>query len=120
MRARRLHATSLGSGAELPRSDLIAALTPAEARALLYKWAFWARPNQLPPKGEWRGLLVLGGRGFGKTRTGGEKIRARVTAPTAHRLALVAPTAGDAREVIVEGESGSPAILPPWEGPRYE
>ncbi len=28
MRARRLHATSLGSGAELPRNELIAALTP--------------------------------------------------------------------------------------------
>ena len=54
MRARRLHATSLGSGAELPRSDLIAALTPAEARALLYEWTFWARPNQSPPNGEWR------------------------------------------------------------------
>jgi hypothetical protein len=49
MRARRLQATLLGSGAELPRNELIAALTPAEARALLYEWAFWARPNQLPP-----------------------------------------------------------------------
>src|SRR5260370_34936213 len=55
MRGRGLHATSLGSGAELPRNELIAALTPAEARALLYEWAFWARPNQLPPNGEWRG-----------------------------------------------------------------
>src|SRR5436190_7667565 len=110
MRARRLHATSLGSGAELPRSDLIAALTPAEARALLYEWTFWARPNQSPPNGEWRVWLVLAGRGFGKTRTGAEMIRARVTARTAHRLALVAPTAGDARDVMVEGESGILAI----------
>src|SRR5438876_2591117 len=120
MRARRLHATSLGSGAELPRSDLIAALTPAEARALLYEWTFWARPNQSPPNGEWRVWLVLAGRGFGKTRTGAEMIRARVTARTAHRLALVAPTAGDARDVMVEGESGILAISPPWERPRYE
>ena len=120
MRARRLHATSLGSGAGLPRDELIAALTPAEARALLYEWAFWVRPNQLPPKGEWRVWLVLAGRGFGKTRTGAEMIRARVTARTAHRLALVAPTAGDARDVMVEGESGILAISPPWERPRYE
>jgi|SRR5208282_5253216 len=110
MRARRLHATSLTSGAELPRNKLIAALTPAEARALLYEWAFWARPNQLPPNGEWRVWLLLAGRGFGKTRTGAEMIRARVTARTAHRLALVAPTAGDARDVMVEGESGILAI----------
>jgi hypothetical protein len=54
MRARRLHASSLGSGAEVARNELIAALTPAESRALLYEWAFWARPNQLPPDGEWR------------------------------------------------------------------
>ena len=80
MRARRLHATSLGSGAELPRDELIAAIRPAEARALLYEWAFWARPNQLPPGGEWRVWLVLAGRGFGKTRTGAEMIRARVAA----------------------------------------
>src|SRR5260370_32211937 len=120
MRGRGLHATSLGSGAELPRNELIAALTPAEARALLYEWAFWARPNQLPPNGEWRVWLVLAGRGFGKTRTGAEMIRARVTARTAHRLALVAPTAGDARDVMVEGESGILAISPPWERPRYE
>src|SRR5271156_2538689 len=120
MRARRLHATSLGSEAELPRNEFSAALTPAEARALLYEWAFWARPNQLPPNGEWRVWLVLAGRGFGKTRTGAEMIRARVTARTAHRLALVAPTAGDARDVMVEGESGILAISPPWERPRYE
>src|SRR5271154_5729898 len=120
MRARRLRVTSLTSGAELPRNELIAALTPAEARALLYEWAFWARPNQLPPNGEWRVWLVLAGRGFGKTRTGAEMIRARVTARTAHRLALVAPTAGDARDVMVEGESGILAISPPWERPRYE
>jgi phage terminase large subunit-like protein len=120
MRARSLHAISLGSGAELPRNELIAALTPAEARALLYEWAFWARPNQLPPDGEWRVWLVLAGRGFGKTRTGAEMIRARVTARTAHRLALVAPTAGDARDVMVEGESGILAVSPPWERPRYE
>jgi len=120
MRARRLHATSLGSGAELPRDELIAALRPAEARALLHEWAFWARPNQLPPGGEWRVWLVLAGRGFGKTRTGAEMIRARVAARTSHRLALVAPTAGDARDVMVEGESGILAISPPWERPRYE
>src|SRR5689334_6564595 len=76
MRARRLHATSLGSEAKLQRDRLFATLTPTEARALLYDWAFWARTNQLPPDGEWRVWLVLAGRGFGKTRTGAEMIRA--------------------------------------------
>jgi len=99
---------------------LIGALTAAEARSLLHEWPFGARPNQLSPDGEWRVWLVLAGRGFGKTRTGAEMIRARVTARTARRLALVAPTAGDARDVMVEGESGILAISPPWERPRYE
>ena len=95
MRARRLQATSLSLRAELHRDRPFGALTSAEARALLYDWAFWARANQLPPDGEWRVWLVLAGRGFGKTRTGAEMIRARVAARMAHRLALVAPTAGD-------------------------
>ena len=120
MRARRLQATSLSLRAELHRDRPFAALTPAEARALLYDWPFWARANQLPPDGEWRVWLVLAGRGFGKTRTGAEMIRARVAARMAHRLALVAPTAGDARDIMVEGESGILAVSPPWERPRYE
>src|SRR6201984_3211225 len=120
MRARRLHATSLGSGAEVPRGQLIAALRRAEARALLAQWAFWARPNQLPPGGDWRVWLVLAGRGFGKTRTGAELIRARAVSLEARRFALIAPTAGDARDVMVEGESGLLAIGPPQERPQYE
>jgi phage terminase large subunit-like protein len=35
-------------------------------------------------------------------------------------MALVAPTAADARDVMVEGESGILAICPPWAMPRYE
>ena len=77
-------------------------------------------PTQLPPQGNWRVWLLLAGRGFGKTRTGAELMRARVAAWTARRLALVAPTAADARNVMVEGESGILAISPPWDRPRYE
>lgn len=36
------------------------------------------------------------------------------------RIALVAETAADARDVMVEGESGILAISPPWFQPRYE
>src|SRR5438067_11020208 len=110
MRARRLHATSLGSGAALPRSDLIAALTPAEARALLYEWTFWARPNQSPPNGEWRVWLVLAGRGFGKTRTGAEMIRAPVTARNPPPLSPVAPARGGAPRVLGHRVTRLPAL----------
>jgi phage terminase large subunit-like protein len=115
-----LHAGWLASLPAALRNELIAALSPAQADALLHNWAFWARPTQLPPEGTWRVWLLLAGRGFGKTRTGAELIRARVMCCSARRLALVAPTAGDARDVMVEGESGILAISPPWERPRYE
>jgi len=120
MRVTCLHAGWLASLPEALRNDLIASLSPVEARALLYDWRFWARPNQVPPDGHWRVWLLLAGRGFGKTRTGAELIRTRTGARTARRVALVAPTAGDARDVMVEGESGILAISPPWERPRYE
>ena len=75
MRVTCLHGGWLGSLPEAFRDELITALTPAQARALLYDWRFWARPNQLPPDGNWRVWLLLAGRGFGKTRTGAELIR---------------------------------------------
>src|SRR5437899_127332 len=120
MRVTGLHAGSLASLPETTRKDPAAVLSPAEARALLYDWSFWARPAQQPPAGSWRVWLLLAGRGFGKTRSGAELVRARVAGWTARRLALVAPTAADARNVMVEGESGILAISPPWDRPRYE
>jgi hypothetical protein len=83
-------------------------------------WDFWVRDSQLPPGGEWRVWLLLAGRGFGKTRTGAEFVRARVGAHTARRIALVAPTAADVRDVMVEGESGILAISRAGDRPDYE
>lgn len=69
--------------------------------------------------GEWFTWLILTGRGWGKSRTGAEYIRQRVDAGYS-RIALVAETAADARDVLVEGESGILAISPPWNKPKYE
>ncbi|WP_062217185.1 DNA-packaging protein [Aureimonas sp. D3] len=76
------------------------------------EWAALARPAQLPPPGDWRQWLLIGGRGSGKTRAGAEWVRALALglAPLAGRvhgrIALLAETLGDAREVMIEGESG--------------
>jgi phage terminase large subunit-like protein len=78
------------------------------------------RENQLPPPGAWRVWLLLAGRGFGKTRTGAEWVRHQVNRHKGRRVALVAPTAADARDVMVEGESGILAISPEWDRPHYE
>lgn len=67
----------------------------------------------------WRTWLYLAGRGNGKTRSGAEWVRKKVEIDGLMRLALVAPTAADARDTMVEGESGILAHSPPWNMPRY-
>lgn len=109
--------------AALPGEQLqeaIETLTDDEAAALLYDWKFWARPSQLPPPGDWRVWLILAGRGFGKTRTGAETVIDRVRRGVSKRVGLIAPTAADARDVMVEGESGILACSPPDFRPLYE
>lgn len=111
---------SLISLPQAERLRLIASLPNDAAEALLYDWPFWARPEQLAPDGQWLVWLILAGRGFGKTRSGAEWIRAEAESGRRGRLAIVAPTAADARDVMVEGESGLLAIAPPWNRPVYE
>jgi phage terminase large subunit-like protein len=79
-----------------------------------------ARLNQRPPEGSFHTWLVLAGRGFGKSRTGAEWCVDEIRNHGARRFALVAPTAADARDVMVEGESGILAISPPSFMPKYE
>lgn len=103
------------------RVALVNSLTEETANALLYDWmGLWARPNQRPPDGEWYVWLIIAGRGWGKTRTGAEYIRWCVETGQARRIALVAETAADARDVMVEGASGLMAVCPPWARPVYE
>jgi phage terminase large subunit-like protein len=64
--------------------------------------------------------LLLAGRGFGKSRTGAEWVRAEVESSRRKRIALVGRTAADVRDVMIEGESGILAISPPWFKPVYE
>ena len=91
------------------------------ADALETSWPAMARPNQLPPPGGWWQIwLLLAGRGFGKTRTLAEWVCQQTASGQASRIALVAATAADARDVLVEGESGILAVAPPWFRPVYE
>ena len=83
-------------------------------------WHSKARPEQLAPPGDWNGWLVMAGRGFGKTRTGAEWVKGHVEAGTAGRIALIAPTASDARDVMVEGPAGILAVSSSWCRPEYE
>ena len=110
----------LASLPALERQQFWLSLSPEEAAALEYDWRFWGRPNQHAPAGNWVTWLPLAGRGFGKTRIGAEWVREQVESERCGRLALVAETAADARDVMVEGESGLLSVCPPWSRPRYE
>lgn len=114
------HAELLASLNADEQAEAIAPLSDAECDALQYDWPYWARPNQLPPLGDWRFWLVQAGRGFGKTRTGAETIRMWVATGNYRIVHLVAPTAADARDVMIEGPAGLLSCYPPSERPDYE
>src|SRR5262245_29571933 len=102
------------------RQAFLGQCTPEELAALEYDWAgFWARPTQLPPPAPWKVWLIRSGRGWGKTRVGAEQVIAWSRTPHL-RMALVAETAADVRDVVVEGDSGILACSPPWWRPTYQ
>jgi phage terminase large subunit-like protein len=115
----------LNSLPEARRRAVLASLRPRERASLAASWPLVARPDQLPPDGDWTSWLLLGGRGAGKTRAGAEWIRALALGKAhgggsvAGRIALVGETLADAREVMVEGVSGLLAIHPPYERPTW-
>ena len=82
-------------------------------------WRSVARRDQLPPDGDWRIWLILAGRGFGKTRAITEWALEQARRYPKSRGALVAATAADARDVLIEGESGILNSAPPDFQPKY-
>jgi hypothetical protein len=79
-----------------------------------------ARTAQRPPEGDWRTWLLLGGRAAGKTRSAAELVRHWAESGQARRIGLVAPTAADYRDTMIQGPSGLLAIAPPWDRPKFE
>ena len=84
-----------------------------------HSWRFWRRDDQFEPQGDWRTWLVMAGRGYGKTRMGAEWVSALAAEYPGARFALVGATLNEARQVMVEGESGLLA-LPFAERPEWE
>jgi len=94
--------------------EQIALLSPEEQEEALkgldmdsvkWDWSLWGRPEQMPPNDDsWNVGLFLAGRGAGKTRAAAEWIRLKARGEP-KRFLLVARTAGDVREVVVEGEA---------------
>jgi phage terminase large subunit-like protein len=95
-------------------------MSHAQRRSLKRYWGVWASEGQLPPEGNWHSWLVMAGRGFGKTRAGAEWVRMIAESDPTARIALVAASLGEARRIMVEGESGLLAIAPPKTRPTFE
>ena len=110
----------------LPKAEQDAILADLDLDALLWDWSFWGRPAQQEPTGDWTTWLIMAGRGFGKTRAGAEWVRDNMTGRTPmargryRRMAIIAETAADARDVLVQGESGILEVSPPGFRPEYQ
>lgn len=97
------------------------AQTENEQDFLEYDWSFWGRPKQLRCfEDDWKFLAYVTGRGFGKTLTGAQWVRWRCENFPNQRIMLVGPTLMDARETMIEGESGILQACPPWAQPVYK
>ncbi len=114
------------SNGQAVRDDFLDALSDGELMALPYLFEFWALPHQLPPSGEWRTWVIMGGRGAGKTRAGAEWVRSEVEGARpmdtgrCKRIALVGETIDQVREVMIFGESGILACSPPDRRPEWQ
>lgn len=106
--------------------EFIGGLSDNALASLPWLFEFWALPHQLPPEGDWKSWVIMGGRGAGKTRAGAEWVRAQVEGPSpdapgrARRVALVAETFDQGRDVMVMGDSGILACSPPDRRPVWE
>ncbi len=108
------------------QDEFLDSLDDGELLALPYLFEFWAMEHQLPPAGEWRSWVAMGGRGAGKTRAGAEWVRSQMEGAKpldvgpCRRMALVGETFDQMREVMIFGESGILACSPPDRRPVWQ
>ena len=77
------------------------------------KWLNTARPEQIPPQGDWNEAIFLAGRGWGKTITGVNWLAYEaLTDPEALPSFIIAPTLNDVRYTCFEGHTGLLTLLP--------
>lgn len=103
--------------------ELLGYLKPQERELLdelitsINLWRLTARDDQLEPAGTWVKWLILAGRGWGKSRTIVEWANEQALAMPGSIGHIVASTASDTRDVLVDGPSGFLSLPTP---PVYE
>lgn len=102
------------------RARMFAKMSDDQIVDFEYDWRIWARPEQLPPPGDWNLWGIMAGRGSGKTRSAGEFFREQIESGEHQFSHLVGRSAGDVRKTMIEGESGLLAICHPEFFPKYE
>ena len=105
------------------RLEWLNGLSAEEQKVLEYTWSFWCRPNQREPKHAYKILIILAGRGFGKSKASAEIVRGWVESGEKKHIAVVGTTAADVRDTMVEAVykqgSGIMQICPPWNMPHF-
>ncbi len=99
------------------RIKFLSQFSDDEKLDLHYDIKFWGRLKQQMPPGDWFVWFICSGRGFGKTKLASGHIND--WAHTTGSIALVGTNYGEARDVMVEGESGilanaHPNFYPTW------
>jgi len=106
---------------QLPKHDRDCYLATLDdvvlAEILTGEWWATARPEQIPPPGDWLVCLFMAGRGSGKSRASSEWLVDRILKHPFDRAGnptewlLIAETLSDARAINVDGPSGLLNIL---------
>lgn len=121
----RSGASLISSADAQAQAHFLNELDQGELLALPFLFDFWAMPHQLPPEGDWRAWVIMGGRGAGKTRAGAEWVRSKVEGALpmdpgpCSRIALVGETIDQVREVMIFGDSGILACSPEDRRPTW-
>ncbi len=95
-------------------ADTLITHAPLEYKRAWLARLEWYRTRhkfQIPPESDWFGWMIRAGRGAGKTRTGAEDVADYCFDNPGYLYAMVAPTFGDGRDIMVEGESGVLSVL---------
>lgn len=130
-------AEQLASLPEDEREAVLSQLSLDDVYALRHDFfGWWARPKQRLPEscsgappvegappcqcgGEYSTLVILCGRGWGKTRFDSELAHELAWKYPGCRMAIVTPVQGEGRKIAVDGESGLTATERPWNRVRF-
>jgi len=105
---------------KIKKQEFFSNLTPESALDLQHDISFIGRPKQqLPTDVYWDTLLVLAGRGFGKSFMGSHAVIKWASANPKCRIALIGANAKDTRDIMILGDSGILKQCHPGFRPKY-